>query len=79
MKGKSESERELMTSDFFDPVTEIFAFALILVSWIPRIISMSFPFLEASWSRATLNFDSDLVLDTSLPDTNRGNHLFQHH
>ena len=52
-----------MTSDFLGPVTEIFAFALILVSWIPRIISMNFPFLEASWSMATLNFDSDLVLE----------------
>ena len=65
MKGKSESERELMTSDFFDPVTEIFAFALILVSWIPRIISMNFPFLEASWSWAPLSFYSDFVLDPS--------------
>ena len=37
-------KRELMTSDFLGPVTEIFVFALILVSWIPRIISMSLPF-----------------------------------
>ena len=36
-------------------------------------------FLEARWSWAPLNFDSDLVLDPSLPDTNRGTHLFQHH
>ena len=36
--------RELMTSDFLGPVTEIFVFALSLVSWIPRIISMSLPF-----------------------------------
>ena len=56
-------KRELMTSDFLGQVTEIFVFALILVSWIPRIISMNFPFLEASWSMATLNFDSDLVLE----------------
>ena len=69
-----------MTSNLLGPVTEIFVFALILVSWIPRIISMiSILFLEASWSRASLNFDSDLVLDLSLSDTNRGNHLFQHH
>ena len=33
-------------------------------------------FLEASWSRASLHFDSDLVLDPSLPDTNRGNIYF---
>ena len=30
-----------MTSDFLGPITEIFVFALILVSWIPRIISMN--------------------------------------
>ena len=41
---KSEDEIELMTSDFLGPVTEIFVFALILLSWIPRIISMSRPF-----------------------------------
>ena len=38
-------KRELKTSDFMGPVTEIFVFALILVSWIPRIISMSLHFL----------------------------------
>ena len=37
-------KRELKTSDFVGPVTEIFVFALILVPWIPRIISMSLPF-----------------------------------
>ena len=37
-------KRELMTSDFLGPVTEIFVFALSLVSWIPRIISMSLLF-----------------------------------
>ena len=37
-------KRELMTSDFLGPVTEIFVFALSLVSWIPRIISVSLPF-----------------------------------
>ena len=37
-------KRELMTSDFSGPITEILVFALILVSWIPRIISMSLPF-----------------------------------
>ena len=36
-------------------------------------------FLEARWSWAPLNFDSDLVLGPSLPDTNIGTHLFQHH
>ena len=36
--------RDLMTSDLLGPVTEIFVFALILVSWIPRIISMSLLF-----------------------------------
>ena len=65
-----------MTSGFLGPITEIFVFALILASWIHRIISMSCPFLEASWSRASLNFDSDLVLDPSHPDTNRGNIYF---
>ena len=55
-----------MTSGFLGPITEIFVFALILASWIHRIISMSCPFLEASWSKAPLNFDSDLVLDPSL-------------
>ena len=65
-----------MTSGFLGPITEIFVFALILASWIHRIISMSCPFLEASWSKAPLNFDSDLVLDPSLLDTNRGNICF---
>ena len=37
-------ERELMTSDFLGPVTEISVFALSLVSWISRIISMSLTF-----------------------------------
>ena len=66
----------MMTSGFLGPITEIFVFALILASWIHRIISMSCPFLEASWSKAPLNFDSDLVLDPSLLDTNRGNICF---
>ena len=30
-----------MTSDFLGAVTEVFVFALILVSWFPRIISMN--------------------------------------
>ena len=68
-----------MTSDFLDLVTEIFVFALILVSWIPRSFQRVSVFLEASWSRASLNFDSDLVLDIALADTNSGNHLFQHY
>ena len=58
-----------MTSDFLGLVTEIFVFALILVSWIPRSFQRVSVFLEASWSRAPLNFDSDFVLDPSLPDT----------
>ena len=37
-----------MTSEFLLPVTEIFVFPLILVSWIPRFISMSLPF---PWSQ----------------------------
>ena len=36
-------------------------------------------FFEANWSWASFSFNSDLVLDPSLPDTNRGTHLFQHH
>ena len=44
LKGNSKGERDLMISDFLAPVTEIFVFALILVSLIPRIISMSLPF-----------------------------------
>ena len=65
-----------MISDFLAPVTEIFVFALILVSWIPRSFQRVSVFLEASWSRAPLNFDSDLVLDPSHPDTSRGNICF---
>ena len=34
-------KRELMISDFLGAVTEVFVFALILVSWFPRIISMN--------------------------------------
>ena len=59
--------------------SQVFVFTLILVSWIPRIISMSLPFPWSQLEWAPLNFDSDLVLDPSLPDTNRDTHLFQHH
>ena len=64
----------------------------LLISWVQSLRSLyflwflcpGFPesfqwvslFLKASWSRAPLNFDSDLVLDPSLPDTNRGNIYF---
>ena len=75
--------RELLTSDFLGPVTEIFVFALSLVSWIPRIISVSLPFL---WSQ--LEVGSSLLwfrlgsrsfpITVHLPDTNRGTFLFQH-
>ena len=67
----------------------------LLISWVQSLKSLyllwflypGFPqsfqwvslFLEASWSWAPLNFYSDLILDTSLPNTNRGTHLFQHH
>ena len=44
LKGNSKGERDLMISDFLAPVTEIFVFALIVVSWILRIISMSLYF-----------------------------------
>ena len=54
-----------MTSDFLGAVTEIFVFPLILVSWIPRIISVSLPFSWSPWSWAPFNFYSDLVLDPS--------------
>ena len=58
-------KRKLMTSDFLGAVTEIFVFPLILVSWIPRIISVSLPFSWSPWSWAPFNFYSDLVLDPS--------------
>ena len=76
--------RELMTSDFLGPVTEIFVFALILLSWIPRIISMSLPF---PWSQ--LGDDSSQLwfrlcsrsfpIIVHLPDSIRDTCLFQHH
>ena len=65
MKGKSEGKRELMTSDFLGAVTEIFVFALILVSWFPESFQSVYLFLEASWSSAPLSFYSDFVLDPS--------------
>ena len=76
--------RELMTSDFLGRVTEIFVFALILESWIPRIISVSLPFpwsqlwvgSSQQWFRLCSRFFSIIVHP---PDTNRGTHLFRHH
>ena len=73
-----------MTSDFLGPVTEIFVFALILVSWIPRIISMSLPFpwsqLEVGSSELWFRLCSrSFQIIVHLPDTNRGTCLFQHH
>ena len=73
-----------MPSDFLGPVTEIFIFALILVSWIPRIISMSLPF---PWSQVEVGSSQLLFrlcsrsfpIIVHLPDTNRGTCLFQHH
>ena len=50
-----------------------------LFSGFPESFQWVSLFLEASWSRASLHFDSDLFLEPSLPDTNRGTHLFQHH
>ena len=48
----------------------------VLCPGFPESFQWVFFFLEASWSRASLNFDSDLVLDPSHPDTNRGNIYF---
>ena len=75
--------RELMTSDFLGPVTEIFVFALILLSWIPTIISMSLPFpwsqLEVGFSQLWFRLSSrSFPIFAHLPDTNRGTCLFQH-
>ena len=76
--------RELMTSDFLCPVTEIFVFALSLVSWIPRITSMSLPFpwsqVEVGSSQLWFRFCSlSFPIMVHLPDTNRGTCLLQHH
>ena len=70
-----------MTSDFLGPITEILCIcsdSCVLDSF-PESFQWVSLFLEASWSRVSLNFDSDFVLDPSLPDTNRGNHFLQHH
>ena len=58
-----------MTSDFLGPDTEIFVFALIFYPRFPESFQCVSVSLEASWSRAPLYFDSELVLDTALPDT----------
>ena len=76
--------RELMISDFLGPVTEIFVFALSLVSWIPRIISMSCPFpwsqLEAGSSQLWFRLCSrSFPIIVHLPDSIRDTCLFQHH
>ena len=74
----------MMTSEFLCPVTEIFVFALSLVSWIPRITSMSLPFpwsqVEVGSSQLWFRLCSRSFLNiVHLPDTNRGTCLFQHH
>ena len=76
--------RELITSDFLGPVTEIFVFAVSLVSWIPRIISMSLPFpwsqVEVGSSQLWFRLCSrSFLIIVHLQDTNRGTCLFQHH
>ena len=74
----------MMTSDFLCPVTEIFVFALSLVSWIPRITSMSLPFpwsqVEVGSSQLWFRLGSrSFPIIEHLPDTNKGSCLFQHH
>ena len=76
--------RDLMTSDLLGPVTEIFVFALSLVSWIPRITSMSLPFpwsqLEVGSSQLWFRLCSrSFTIIVHLPDTNKVSCLFQHH
>ena len=76
--------RELMTSNFLGPVTEIFVFALSLVSWIPKIVSESLPFpgsqLEVGSSQLWFRFCSrSFPIIVPLPDTNGGTSLFQPH
>ena len=73
-----------MTSDFLGPVTEIFVFALSLVSWIPKIVSESLPFpgsqLEVGSSQLWFRFCSrSFPIIVPFPDTNGGTSLFQHH
>ena len=73
-----------MTSNFLGPVTEIFVFALSLVSWIPRIISESLPFpwsqLEVGSSQLWFRLCSrSFPIIVPLPDTNGGTSLFQPH
>ena len=73
-----------MTFDFLGPVTEIFVFALSLVSWISRIISASLPF---PWSQLGVgssqlwfrHWSRSFPIIEHLQDTNRGTCLFQHH
>ena len=77
-------KRELMTSDFLCPVTEIFVFALSLVSWIPRIISMSLPFpwsqLEVGSSQLWFRLGSrSFSIIVQLPDRNRDTGFFHPH
>ena len=72
-----------MTSDFLCPVTEIFIFALILLFWIPRVISMSLPF---PWSQLDVGSPKlwfrlcsrSFPIIVQLPDWNRETDLFQH-
>ena len=65
-----------MTSDLLVPVTEIFVLLWFLYPGFPEPFQWVSPFLEASWNRAALNFDSDLVLEPSYPDTYRNNICF---
>ena len=76
--------REKMTSDFLGPVTEIFVFALSLVSWIPRIISVILPFL---WSQLKVGSSQlwfrlgsrSFPITVHLPNTQKkGTYLFHH-
>ena len=70
--------------DFLGPVTEIFVFALSLVSWIPRIISMNLPFpwshLDVGSSQLWFRLCSrSFSIIVHLPDRNRGTRFFHPH
>ena len=65
-----------MTSDFWLQSLRSLYLLWVLYPRFPESFQWVYPFLEASWNRDLLNFDSDLVLDPSLPDTNRSNISF---
>ena len=65
-----------MTSDFLGPVQRSLYLLWFLCPRFPESFQWVSLFLEASWNRDPLNFDSDLVLDPLLTDTNRGNICF---